>query len=237
MVKRRDIDIRLVCEYLEFISVEIFNKYHSIIKNYIKDKTGIYALYKDNKLVYVGLASNMMSRLKMHRKDKHADTWDRFSIYLTEDDTHLRELEALLLRVADPKRNSQSGKLKSAENLERKLKQNVTEFQKKEKEYLFKGQHADSEEIADEVVDKGRTPTIFKYMKKGQKGFKIRLKFKGKVYYARVNKKGNIKFDGKTYTSPSVAGNAIRHGSTNGWDWWQYEKRPGKWVKLDELRK
>ncbi|PKL90772.1 MAG: hypothetical protein CVV21_11505 [Candidatus Goldiibacteriota bacterium HGW-Goldbacteria-1] len=237
MAKKRDIDNRLVCEYLEFISIEIFNKYRDIIKNYIQDKPGIYSLYKDNKLVYVGLASNMINRLKTHRKDKHAEKWDRFSIYLTATNEHLKELESLLLRVAEPKRNSQSGKLSKALDLERKLRKDMSDYQRKEREYIFKGIHADSEEIADEVVGKSRTPSMLKYLHKGQKGFKIRLVYKGKTHYARVDKKGNIKLNGKVYTSPSFAGNSIRHNATNGWDCWEYEKRPGKWVKIDELRK
>jgi hypothetical protein len=227
---------KLINQYLEFMADEVFNKHSSIIRNYIKDKTGIYALYKDNKLVYVGLASDMMNRLKTHRKDKHKEAWDRFSIYLTETDEHLRELEALLLRVADPKRNSQTGKLKQAENLERRLKKNISEYQKKEREYLFKGQHADSEEIADEVVSGGRTSTMLKYMKQFKKGMKIRLVFKRITHYARVDKKGIIILNGNKYTSPSLAGNAIRHNSINGWDCWEYENRPDNWVKLDKLR-
>ena len=227
----------LVSEYLEFMSDEVFNKYGSIIRNYIKDKPGIYALYKDNKLVYVGLASDMLNRLKTHRIDRHSEKWDRFSIYLTTDSEHLRELEALLLRVAMPKSNFQTSKFTNAENLEKKLKADIKEYQQKEREYLFKGNIIDEEELADEVTTGGRTPILEKYIKKFRNGLKIRMEYKKQIYTARVQKNGKIHLKGKVFTSPSLAAVEISGHPMDGWHCWKYEKTPGHWVKLDELRK
>ena len=101
---------QLVCQHLENVSREALEKYQDIIKRYVKGRHGIYALFRRNRLYYVGLATNLRNRLKIHLKDRHAHTWDRFSVYLTIKDEHLHELEALVLRIASPKGNRQAGK-------------------------------------------------------------------------------------------------------------------------------
>ena len=94
-----------VCEHLENISREALEKYQNIIRNYVRRRHGVYALYRHGKLYYVGLATNLRNRLKQHLKDRHGQSWDRFSVYLTIGDSHLRELEALTLRIVRPKGN------------------------------------------------------------------------------------------------------------------------------------
>ncbi|MBI3696535.1 MAG: hypothetical protein HY238_17055 [Acidobacteria bacterium] len=55
---------------------------------------------------------------------------------------------------------------------------------------------------------------------------------------ARVRRDGRIRFARKAYFSPSAAGSAALRGRPcNGWVFWQYERAPGDWVPLDELRK
>jgi len=49
---------------------------------------------------------------------------------------------------------------------------------------------------------------------------------------------GSINFRGKVYSSPSLAGAAAcKRRTCNGWTFWQYERAPGDWVALNELRK
>ena len=48
---------------------------------------------------------------------------------------------------------------------------------------------------------------------------------------------GSIKFQGQIFMSPSGAGVAARGHSTDGWSFWHYERAPGDWVPLKELRK
>src|SRR4030043_614278 len=93
----------LVCQHLENISREALEKYQNIVQRYVRRRQGVYALYRRNKLYYVGLASNLRSRLSHHLRDRHGDSWDRFSVYLTIGDSHLQELEALILRIVQPK--------------------------------------------------------------------------------------------------------------------------------------
>jgi hypothetical protein len=39
------------------------------------------------------------------------------------------------------------------------------------------------------------------------------------------------------FNSPSLAASAVTHRAMNGWDCWMHEAAPGRWVKLDELRR
>jgi len=106
-----------VHKYLEKIPRKALKDYHSLIKKYIKGRSGVYALYTGDRLKYVGLAVNLKNRLITHFHDRHAKNWDKFSIYLTSDHKHLRDLEALVLRIANPRENRNRTKFKGAENL------------------------------------------------------------------------------------------------------------------------
>ena len=74
---------RLFTEYLERVSGKLLeDEYRGAIGALIKGHAGIYALYKGERLYYVGLATNLMGRVKQHLKDRHAKRWDKFSVYL-----------------------------------------------------------------------------------------------------------------------------------------------------------
>ncbi|MBT3192989.1 MAG: GIY-YIG nuclease family protein [Verrucomicrobia bacterium] len=106
----------LVLGYLEKISSKAFADYPKQITDLIGKKHGIYALYKNDRLYYVGLATNLKRRIKQHRIDKHAGKWNRFSLYLVRKQEHIKELESLILRIADPTGNATSGRLPGADN-------------------------------------------------------------------------------------------------------------------------
>src|SRR5437868_5268080 len=97
---------QLVSQHLENISSDALEKYQDIIRNYVRGREGIYALYAGDKLYYVGLARNLRNRLKQHRKDRHSRKWERFSVYLTVgSDSHIKELVFLVLRIVKLKVN------------------------------------------------------------------------------------------------------------------------------------
>src|SRR5688500_14990206 len=79
---------QLVCQQLEMISSRLLEDYQAIIREYIRRRNGVYALYKGQKLYYVGLATSLSGRLKQHLRDKHKGLWDHFSVYLTIGDHH-----------------------------------------------------------------------------------------------------------------------------------------------------
>ena len=95
---------RLVKEHLEGVHWSVLKDYHKPVNEFIRDQAGVYALYKGKRLYYVGLATNLQRRLNAHLRDRHQNDWDRFSVYLTTRDEHIKELESLLLRIMSPVR-------------------------------------------------------------------------------------------------------------------------------------
>ena len=223
---------QLVCQYLENVSRDVLEKYQHIIRDYVGRRHGVYALYHKNRLYYVGLASNLRQRLNIHLRDRHAKTWDRFSVYLTVHDEHIKELESLVIRIAAPKGNRQKGKFYRADDLKRGFRRQVSEFQKMELEGLFFSEKSE-EKFKRRVVKEGRDPALKPYVKKG---FRIRFSYKGKHYVAKVRKNGKIKFKDKLFNSPSLAAAEISKRPMNGWLWWKYQRSPGEWVFIDKLR-
>jgi hypothetical protein len=114
MARRRS---SLVCQYIENLSRDALSEYADIVREIVGRRHGVYALYRRDKLYYVGLATNLRNRLKAHLNDRHRGRWDRFSVYLTIDDRHLKEIESLAIRIAQPKGNRQSGKFARSDNL------------------------------------------------------------------------------------------------------------------------
>lgn len=226
---------QLVCQHLENISRKVLENYQKIIREYVRGRRGVYALYRKNRLYYVGLASNLRSRLRHHLRDRHANTWDRFSAYLTLGDEHLKELESLVLHIASPQGNRQLGKFARSEDLRRRFRRDIAQHQRAELESLF-GLPIREEpaKARDQTSKNGRLPTLAQYVRKR---FKIRFISKGKRYGARVRSNGTINFRGKIYTSPSSAASAVTRRATDGWHAWHYRRSPGDWVPLDELRR
>lgn len=226
----------LVCQHLENISRAALERHQRTIRHYVRNRYGVYALYSKNKLYYVGLASSLQGRLSIHLRDRHAGSWDRFSVYLTIGDSHLRELESLILRVVKPKGNKQKGKFAKSEDLRRQLQRDFKAAQKLELASMFgkAGPHKKPTRSS-RGGDGGRSPALADYV---TKPFVLRARHKGQAIKARVRRDGTIRFDGKLYTSPSLAGAAaVKRPTCNGWTFWQYERAPGDWVHLTELRK
>ncbi|MBI4633045.1 MAG: DUF4357 domain-containing protein [Deltaproteobacteria bacterium] len=225
---------QLVSQHLENVSREALEKYQGILQNYVRGRRGIYALFRGKSLYYVGLASNLRNRLKHHLKDRHARTWDRFSVYLTIKDEHLHELEALILRIASPKGNRQTGKLVRSQDLKPEFKRAINKHRQREMDVIFGESHKNDAKEEQPIERKGRKPVLAPYITKRHE---IRLRYKGKLYKAMIRKDGSILYKGKTFNSPSTAGRAVKGRATNGWTNWKYERAPGDWVLLDILRK
>ena len=225
----------LVCQHLERLSRDVLGKYKDIIREYVRRRHGVYALYRGNRLYYVGLASNLRSRLNSHLRDRHANTWDHFSVYLTVGDEHLAELESLVLRISSPKGNKQRAKFARSEDLRRRFRRQVSQYQKIELNRLFGlTTPKEAEKIKVRIRDDGRIPTLARYV---SKRFKIRFDYKGRVYSARVRSDGTINYRGKIYASPSAAATAVTKRAMDGWWAWKYQRAPGDWIRLDELRR
>lgn len=219
-----------VCEHLENISRDALEQYQSVIRAYVRRRHGVYALYRRGKLYYVGLASNLKSRLKNHLKDRHGGSWDRFSIYLTIGDSHLRELEALVLRIVKPVGNVQKGKLTGSEDLRRSLKRDIKKHHAGLLQALLSGKALKPREPESDSPQ----PALAAYI---NRPLKLRAPVKDKMHFARVLSDGRIRFAGKFYDAPSAAATACRGKGCNGWTFWEYERARGDWIRLDELRR
>ena len=88
----------------------------------MRDYAGVYALYKRDSLYYVGLAKNLYWRLLGHTKNKHKGRWNRFAIFRIGRVRYLKDIETLLLRVAQPPGNVVSGHLHRDADLTRVLR-------------------------------------------------------------------------------------------------------------------
>ena len=225
----------LVCQHLENISRDALEDYQDVIRQYVRDRQGVYAPYRRGKLYYVGLARNLRMRLGHHLRDRHGDSWDRFSIYLTIGDSHLRELEALILRIVKPKGNKQKGKFAKSEDLKRRFGTDVRTRHRQKYDRIFGRVRLVAQPRSRKISSNGRTPVLAKYIKEPMT---LRRRYKGRLLKARVGPDGRIRFAGKPYSSPSLAGAAACQRRTcNGWTFWQYERAPGDWVPLEKLRR
>jgi len=68
----------IVSAHLENVSGTVLERYPKVIRELKQGRSGIYALYKGDKIYYIGLASSLRGRVKMHLKDRHTRKWNRF---------------------------------------------------------------------------------------------------------------------------------------------------------------
>lgn len=230
----------LVGGFLERISVTAFDKFYSEITKLVELQHGVYALYRNDRLYYVGLAGNLRRRIKQHLRDKHAGRWNRFSLYLVRKVDHIKEIEALLLRIADPTGNKQSGLLRGATNLDRKLRKMMEARQHSELDEIFRKEPRIRQPSKRARGNQRRRAAATKLsalrpLKGIVSGKRIYGTHKKKQFKAIVYRNGRIKFDGRFYDSPSAAGVAARKQSTNGWTFWRVRKN-GELIRLKDLK-
>jgi Protein of unknown function (DUF2924) len=227
MKKRRNKGA-LIAQSLEMVSKEVFKKYSSLITDLVERSSGVYALYDDGELYYVGRATTLRTRVRQHLFDRHGSSWTHFSLFLIGNDEHIGEIESLLIRIADPKGNSVKPKGIDSRKLQRLLEQMIKQKHREELDGLFSKRNSKAAQKSVEQRDlKGmvtkRTP-IFR-------------NHKGKDYTAYLTKTGIITHKGKSYKSPSGAAKAIANiDRVNGWRFWYIKNRNGEWVKLCDYK-
>lgn len=221
---------QLVCQMLENIDRKALEDYQHLIRHYVRGRNGVYALYQRGNLYYVGLARNLRGCLKAHLKDHHRDSWDRFSVYLTIGTGYIKEMESLLLRIAQPLGNKQAGKFCKCQNLERTFLRAIRAEQREVVDEIFGRTRPKDHEDRDE----NRGPVLANYI---DRAMTLIGKYKGIKVRARVRKNGTIRFKKRIFNSPSLAAVAAVGHPMNGWFFWHYERAPGDWVRLRELRR
>jgi Restriction Enzyme Adenine Methylase Associated len=224
---------QLVTGQLEDLSGTILAAYPNVIREMIHGQSGVYALYRRGSLYYVGLASNLMRRMKAHLKDRHSGKWDRFSVYLTVHDEHMKDLESLLLRIVNPPGNRQKGKFRGAKNLMKDLNLLMRERDADHRAALLGGRVAKRRVRKKARSGKGEAALVGAVAR----AVRLRAWYKGWEYKASLRKDGRISFDGDLYESPSAAAKAICGREGNGWRFWHIKDSRGDWVPLRVLKK
>ena len=223
----------IVEAYLERIGQKVFKDFSSVITKLIKGHQGIYALYKKDKLYYIGLASNLKNRIKHHLNDKHKNCWTHFSLYIISKQEHIKEFESVILRIAYPKGNSVKGKLSRANNLRPLLKKRLKAEWEKQINGIIGGKEKTVKKTKTKKTNSDNPLRgLFRHYQP------IYCTYKGKAYKANVFKSGSIKLNGQLYSTPSGAAKAIVDTRTvNGWTFWKYKDKSGKIVPINNLKK
>ena len=224
----------LVTEYLEHVSgLMLEEPYRAEVAKLIRGHAGVYALYKRDRLYYVGLATNLLSRVKQHLKDRHARKWETFSVYLTRDSDSIKGLESLLLRIVDPTGNRVKGRLPGATDQKRTLNRAMTEADSNRRATLLGGHFVRSRMKRKTKAGQGTLVLAGLVSRRMQ----LRGESKGERHQATLRKDGQISYDGHLYNSPSMAGRAAIGRNVNGWVLWHYRDAKKGWIPLNNLRK
>lgn len=228
----------IVIGHLEKVSSGIFDRYQRQITDMIRGHYGVYALYRHNKLYYIGLANDLKRRIRRHLDDRHKGKWSHFSLYIFKKEGQIKELESLLLRIADPAGNAVRGRLKDSKDLLPRLKGKIKAEQKREIDELFSRQKPVKKRSK-------RKSTKAKSAKEGnalkgllRNGQGLYANYKGKSYKAIFYTQRGIKLGGKFYNTPSGAAHVIiDRGAVNGWNFWKYKDKSGNLTAIKGLRR
>ena len=228
-MKKRANRSMILTQKLEGISKKIFEKYKKIIVQHIGNKPGVYALYDEKELYYVGLASDLARRVNYHLKDQHSALWTHFSVYFTKKEQYMRDIEAVIISIAGPKGNTVKPKLGTETKLKDFIRKAIKESHQEElRELGLGGKRKNS------LKKKRRNKLDLKnYFEKSKPLMKT---YKGRLYKATLLKSGKIKYKKKIYSSPtSAAQEVVQKRSVNGWIFWFVRDNKNNWVKLSDL--
>ncbi len=124
----------ILTQKLEGISKKIFERYKKTIIQYIGNKPGIYALYDEKELYYVGRASDLAKRI-----DQHSALWTHFSVYFTKKMQYANDIEVFIISIAQPQGNRANPKLGTEKKLKDILRKAIKESHRKELKELGLG--------------------------------------------------------------------------------------------------
>ena len=195
----------LILNRLENVSKDIFRKYYPQITELVGDSPGIYALYDDAELYYVGKSTELRKRVRHHLKDRHLASWTHFSLYLARREEHIHEIESLLVRIANPKGNRVIPRGRSTGTLVKLLKKGIQARQRQELTGLFGDKRATGRVVRAAAEPAGSAPLAGLVTKR----VKLFRTYKGKDYTASLNPQGLINYNGKRYTSATAAAKAV----------------------------
>lgn len=212
-------------ESLEYISRNVFRDHREIITELIGNSSGIYALYDENKLYYVGRASALKRRVNQHLKDRHDSQWTHFSLFLIKRADYIGDIESLLIRIAEPIGNRAKPRGRDSKLLIKELRGMIKQKHKDELRELISGRSVKNQ--PKKKLNKGTLKGLV------ERRTPIYKTYKAKEYKAILTPAGSISFRGKSFSSPTAAAKVIVDRKTvNGWHFWRIKNARGEWVKL-----
>lgn len=111
-----------------FLEIDLFKKE---IKKMLRGNSGLYVLYYNNKLYYVGITSkDLFWRLYHHTRDKHKERWNKFSVFIVGRSKYLKDIETIAHLISNPPANVWKGRFKKHYKHDDEIKQMVKEVSK-----------------------------------------------------------------------------------------------------------
>ena len=221
-----------VKEHLEGVAKRGLKDSSAELKELLFGKHGLYALYKNDKLYYVGLAKNLFRRLQQHGRDRHKNNWTNFSVYVTKNEQQMKELESLALRIISPKGNRTSGRFAASKGLKKQYSDLLTYKARLNQAELLGGKREATrrKRVASKSTGKKKLSAL------SGKRMKLWADCKGVQYHAVLHKDGTVRYDGQIFNSLSGAAKAALGRSSNGWYFWRYKNKDGKWERMKHLK-
>jgi hypothetical protein len=96
----------------------------------MKGYAGIYALYNNETLYYVGLTRNLYGRINWHFIDRHKGKWNRFIIFRIKKVNYLKDIETLVIRIFNIKGNRAKGHVPKDADIGRVLRETLRQHKK-----------------------------------------------------------------------------------------------------------
>ena len=203
----------IITKKLQNIGISALENYSFLLTELIAEQPGIYALYKGDDLYYIGKAVNLKRRLSQHLKDRHHKKWDKFSLFIVNNEKHIDDLESLLITICEPKGNRIHPHA-SIKDLKKEFANRIEAFHSDEKDLLF-------------GIQRSCSP---------RQTINLSANYKGKQYKAVFNCKNyTVKYNQISYSTPSAAARAITNRYSNGLAFWKGKDKKGNSVPLKKL--
>ena len=92
--------------------VNIYENFDEIPNRRMKG-SGVYALYDNYGLYYIGLTNrSLRSRIRRHTIDRHKNKWTKYSWYKIPRIDYVKDIESILLRIMRPRGNKVRGRFR-----------------------------------------------------------------------------------------------------------------------------
>ena len=180
---------KIIKYQLPKVSIEVLLKYEKDLINFIKNKGGIYVLYRDNDIYYVGKADNLKRRITQHVKDHHKNEWNAFSLCIPNTKSAIPAIERILISLLKPVGNNLLYE-REIKRAERELENAIMRSHKERMNYLFHREEP-------QKIKKRKTKKI-KITKKNRC---LEKEYNGKKYRVLALADGMFRFQSKRYPS------------------------------------